>query len=60
MPDRTHAFLQESSRFGPLLAPGSGLGDNADLRADFRHHVAGFAVFEKVFSAYEECAKTTA
>jgi hypothetical protein len=36
-----------------------GLGEDVGLRADFRHHVAGFTLFEKVFSAYEECAKTT-
>jgi hypothetical protein len=59
MPDRTHAFLHESLTIGPLLAPVFGLGDEADPHADFPQHVAGFAMFEKVFSAHEECAKTT-
>jgi hypothetical protein len=44
---------------GSLLAPVLGLGDETNRRADFRHHLAGFAAFGKLFSAHEECAKTT-
>jgi hypothetical protein len=38
--------------------PVFGFGHDTDPRADFPEHVAGFDLFEKVFSAREECAKT--
>jgi hypothetical protein len=42
---------------GPPPAPVSGFGGNADLRADFLAHFAGFGLFGKAFSAREQCAK---
>jgi hypothetical protein len=49
MPDRTHAFLQESLKIGPLLAPASGLGDDPDLRADFGDILQALRPLERSF-----------